>query len=114
MKEFFNDPLAMQEAGIGWVLVFLLIAVVIYLAPTVREMIRGLPERRRQSERVLANNTEALHLCRAALENNTEALRTNCNERDKLQAVLIEHDRKSEIRFEHQNEALKRVENKLE
>ena len=113
MEALLNDPNAMKDAGFFWTFIFCTIAACIYFGPTIKDLIKSIPDRRSKSDQIAANCTEALHLCRAALDNNTEALRDNKEDRDTTTAILIEHDRKSEIRFQHQSEALNRIESKL-
>lgn len=113
MEAFFSDPNAMREVGFFWTFIACLIGACFYFGPSVKTLIKGIPARRIKSDQVVENCTEALHLCRAALDNNTGALRDNKEDRDTTTAILIEHDRKSEIRFEHQNETLNRIESKL-
>lgn len=113
MESFLGNPEAMKELGFFWTFIACIIAACIYFGPSIKALIKGIPDRRSKSDQIAANCTEALHLCRAALDNNTEALRDNKEDRDTTTAILIEHDRKSEIRFEHQNEALNRIESKL-
>ncbi len=114
MDRFFADPAAMQDIGIFWVIVALSVGACVYFGPSVKAIVETLPERRRRSEQVAENCTEALHLCRAALDNNTAALRETHDDREKVAALVAEHDRKSEIRFEHQAEAITRIEGKIE
>lgn len=113
MDAFLNSPEAMKELGFFWTFIALVVASCIYFGPDIKALIKGIPARRSKSDQMTENNTEALHLCRAALDNNTEAMRSNKEDRDTTTAILIEHDRKSEIRFEHQNETLARIESKL-
>lgn len=113
MDAFLSDPSAMKEIGFFWVFVACVVSACVYFGPTVKSLIKSIPSRQNESNQIVDNCTEALHLCRAALDNNTEALRDNKKDRDTNTAILIEHDRKSEIRFEHQNETLARIETKI-
>ncbi|MEG0768086.1 MAG: hypothetical protein RR482_10245 [Clostridia bacterium] len=113
MEAFLKDPAVMKELGFFWTFIFGAIAACIYFGPSIRELIKGIPSRRSKSDQIVENCTEALHLCRAALDNNTEALRDNKEDRDTTTAILIEHDKKSEIRFQNQSDALNRIQSKL-
>ncbi|MCG4515346.1 hypothetical protein [Eggerthella lenta] len=99
MDAFLNSPEAMKELGFFWTFIALVVASRIYFGPDIKALIKGIPARRSKSDQMT--------------ENNTEALRSNKEDRDTTTAILIEHDRKSEIRFEHQNETLARIESKL-
>ena len=99
MDAFLNSPEAMKELGFFWTFIALVVASCIYFGPDIKALIKGIPARRSKSDQMT--------------ENNTEALRSNKEDRDTTTAILIEHDRKSEIRFEHQNETLARIESKL-
>lgn len=108
-----QSPDLIREYGLFGLLVVGVISGSVYFAPSVKKIIESYPDRKKNSDQLLENNTAALHTCEAALNNNTEALRENKEDRDRVTAILIEHDRKSEIRFDHQNESLGRIENKL-
>ncbi|MEG0324089.1 MAG: hypothetical protein RR547_03470 [Raoultibacter sp.] len=111
--EVFTSPEQMKDLGFLWVVIALSVAAFCYFAPTLKDLLRSWPERKRKSDLLIENNTAAFHLCRAALDNNTEALRENKEDRDKNTAILIEHDAKSEIRFQHQSDQLNEIRNKL-
>lgn len=106
-------PDAIREYGFFWTVLVVSVAAFCYFAPSIKKLVETYPERKRKSELVIENNTAALHACEAALSSNAEAFRDERNERDRNTAILIEHDRKSEIRLQHQNEALGRIESKL-
>ncbi len=103
----------MREIGFFWVFVIVLIAASAYFAPVIKQYLTTKINSSARIEQVIDNCTAAVNNNSEALRNNSEALHANNDERDKTVAILREHDRASDLRFQEQNASLTRIENKL-
>lgn len=121
----FESVAQAQDVGTMWFGLLILAAFLAYLAPTVKRGVEGwFASRQSASDKyatvlentqaAVSNSTAALGNNTAALENNTAALRDFKAEENTSKAIIIEHDKKSEIRFEHQAKQLDRIEAKTE
>lgn len=104
----------MREIGFFWVFVIALIAASAYFAPVIKQYLITKIKSSVRIEQVIENCTAAVNNNSEALRNNSEALHANNDERDTTVAILREHDRASDLRFQEQNAALTRIENKLQ
>ena len=103
----------MREIGFFWVFVIALIAASAYFAPVIKQYLVTKIKSSARIEQVIENCTAAVNNNSEALRNNSEALHAN-DEPDTTVAILREHDRASDLRFQEQNAALTRIENKLQ
>lgn len=113
-EQFLQNPDLVREFGFFWLFVIGVGSALAYLLPTFKKWIEAKIESANRIEQVIANCNHALDNSTAAINNNTEALREDMADRNKVTAILIEHDKKSEIRFQHQTESLSRIESKME
>ena len=104
----------MREIGFFWVFVIALIAASAYFAPVIKQYLVTKIKSSARIEQVIENCTAAVNNNSEALRNNSEALHANNDERDTTVAILREHDRASDLRFQEQNAALTRIVNKLQ
>ncbi|MDB1757198.1 hypothetical protein [Eggerthella lenta] len=107
IDQLIKNPDMMREIGFFWVFVIALIAASAYFAPVIKQYLVTKIKSSARIEQVIEN-------CTAAVNNNSEALHANNDERDTTVAILREHDRASDLRFQEQNAALTRIENKLQ
>lgn len=113
MEGFLSNPELMKEVGFFWVFVIALIAESAYFAPVIKQYLTTKINSSARIEQVIDNCTAAVNNNSEALRNNSEALHANNDERDKTVAIMREHDRASDLRFQEQNASLTRIENKL-
>lgn len=110
----FESVSQFQDAGVFWTVFILLVCMIVYLAPSVKKWLNAKVDDSCRISQIIDNNTAALNNSTEALRNNTEALRDIREEDSTCKAILIEHDNKSEIRFDNQNKQMDRLENKIE
>ena len=108
VEQIIENPALVYDLGTFAIVVLFIVSAAVYFAPLVKKAIT----QRMDFETIIQNCTAAINNNTEALHNNSEALRDNNKERNKLEAILREHDRAIEIQFQHQNETLQRIEEK--
>ena len=114
MEALLQNPEAFREMGFFWTFVLVIIAACVYFAPIIKQWLKTRIEGQKRTDQIIENCTAAINNNSEALRNNSEALHANNDERDTTVAILREHDRASDLRFQEQNAALTRIENKLQ
>ncbi len=125
MTNPFESVAQAQDVGTLWFGLIILAAFLVYLAPTLK---RGIEQwfvsRTEASNRyaivlentqaAIGNSTAALANNTAALENNTAAMRDFKQNEEECKTLIVEHDKKSEIRLGYQVKQLDRIESKID
>ena len=108
MEALLQNPEAFREMGFFWTFVLVIIAACVYFAPIIKQWLKT-----RITDQIIENCTAAINNNSEALRNNSEALRDNLADRDKMVAIIREHDRASDLRFQEQNASLSRIEHEI-
>lgn len=106
MEVLLQNPEAFREMGFFWTFVLVIIAACVYFAPIIKQWLKTRIEGQKRTDQIIEN-------CTAAINNNSEALRDNLADRDKMVAIIREHDRASDLRFQEQNASLSRIEHEI-
>ena len=112
VEQIIENPALVYDLGTFAIVVLFIVSAAVYFAPLVKKAITQRMDFNERLETIIQNCTAAINNNTEALHNNSEALRDNNKERNKLEAILREHDRAIEIQFQHQNETLQRIEEK--
>lgn len=113
MEALLQNPEAFREMGFFWTFVLVIIAACVYFAPIIKQWLKTRIEGQKRTDQIIENCTAAINNNSEALRNNSEALRDNLADRDKMVAIIREHDRASELRFQEQNASLSRIEHEV-
>lgn len=113
MDDFIKSLSSVQDFGIAGLVLLFAYWTMRYFGDDIRSFIASYPARKKRHEQLIENNTAALNLCTAALENNTAVIQRFERDNNKLESIIREHDSTSSLRFESQKEALGRIEGKL-
>ena len=113
MEALLQNPEAFREMGFFWTFVLVIIAACVYFAPIIKQWLKTRIEGQKRTDQIIENCTAAINNNSEALRNNSEALRDNLAERDKMVAIIREHDRASDLRFQEQNASLSRIEHEI-
>ena len=113
MEALLQNPEAFREMGFFWTFVLVIIAACVYFAPIIKQWLKTRIEGQKRSDQIIENCTAAINNNSEALRNNSEALRDNLADRDKMVAIIREHDRASDLRFQEQNASLSRIEHEI-
>lgn len=113
IEKLIENPDVIRELGFSGIFVVALLASCVYFAPIIKKYLEAKITGSVRIEQIIDNNTAALHTIGEALRSNADALRENCDERDTATAIIREHDRASDLRFQEQNASLARIENQL-
>lgn len=113
MEALLQNPEALREMGFFWTFVLVIIAACIYFAPIIKQWLKTRIEGQKRTDQIIENCTAAINNNSEALRNNSEALRNNLADRDKMVAIIREHDRASDLRFQEQNASLSRIEREI-
>lgn len=113
MEALLQNPEAFREMGFFWTFVLVIIAACVYFAPIIKQWMKTRIEGQQRTDQIIENCTAAINNNSEALRNNSEALRDNLADRDKMVAIIREHDRASDLRFQEQNASLSRIEHEI-
>ena len=113
MEALLQNPEAFREMGFFWTFVLVIIAACVYFAPIIKQWLKTRIEGQKRTDQIIENCTAAINNKSEALRNNSEALRDNLADRDKMVAIIREHDRASDLRFQEQNASLSRIEHEI-
>ena len=113
MEALLQNPEAFREMGFFWTFVLAIIAACVYFAPIIKQWLKTRIEGQKRTDQIIENCTAAINNNSEALRNNSEALRDNLADRDKMVAIIREHDRASDLRFQEQNASLSRIEHEI-
>lgn len=113
MEALLQNPEAFREMGFFWTFVLVIIAACVYFAPIIKQWLKTRIEGQKRTDQIIENCTAAISNNSEALRNNSEALRDNLADRDKMVAIIREHDRASDLRFQEQNASLSRIEHEI-
>ena len=113
MEALLQNPEAFREIGFFWTFVLVIIAACVYFAPIIKQWLKTRIEGQKRTDQIIENCTAAINNNSEALRNNSEALRNNLADRDKMVAIIREHDRASDLRFQEQNASLSRIEHEI-
>lgn len=113
MEALLQNPEAFREMGFFWTFVLVIIAACVYFAPIIKQWLKTRIEGQKRTDQIIENCTAAINNNSEALRNNSEALRDNLAERGKMVAIISEHDRASDLRFQEQNASLSRIEHEI-
>lgn len=113
MEALLQNPEAFREMGFFWTFVLVIIAACVYFAPIIKQWLKTRIEGQKRTDQIIENCTAAINNNSEALRNNSEALRDNLADRDKMVAIIREHDRASDLRFQEQNASLIRIEHEI-
>lgn len=113
MEALLQNPEAFREMGFFWTFVLVIIAACVYFAPIIKQWMKTRIEGQKRTDQIIENCTAAINNNSEALRNNSEALRDNLADRDKMVAIIREHDRASDLRFQEQNASLSRIEHEI-
>ncbi len=113
MEALLQNPEAFREMGFFWTFVLVIIAACVYFAPIIKQWLKTRIESQKRTDQIIENCTAAINNNSEALRNNSEALRDNLADRDKMVAIIREHDRASDLRFQEQNASLSRIEHEI-
>lgn len=113
MEALLQNPEAFREMGFFWTFVLVIIAACVYFAPIIKQWLKTRIEGQKRTDQIIENCTAAINNNSEALRNNSEALRDNLADRDKMVAIIREHDRASDLRFQEQNASLRRIEHEI-
>lgn len=113
MEVLLQNPEAFREMGFFWTFVLVIIAACVYFAPIIKQWLKTHIEGQKRTDQIIENCTAAINNNSEALRNNSEALRDNLADRDKMVAIIREHDRASDLRFQEQNASLSRIEHEI-
>lgn len=113
MEALLQNPEAFREMGFFWTFVLGIIAACVYFAPIIKQWLKTRIEGQKRTDQIIENCTAAINNNSEALRNNSEALRDNLADRDKMVAIIREHDRASDLRFQEQNASLSRIEHEI-
>ena len=113
MEALLQNPEAFREMGFFWTFVLVIIAACVYFAPIIKQWLKTRIEGQKRTDQIIENCTAAINNNSEALRNNSEALRDNLADRDKMVAIIREHDRASDLRFREQNASLSRIEHEI-
>lgn len=113
MEALLQNPEAFREMGFFWTFVLVIIAACVYFAPIIKQWLKTRIEGQKRTDQIIENCTAAINNNSEALRNNSEALRNNLADRDKMVAIIREHDRASDLRFQEQNASLSRIEHEI-
>lgn len=113
MEALLQNPEAFREMGFFWTFVLVIIAACVYFAPIIKQWLKARIEGQKRTDQIIENCTAAINNNSEALRNNSEALRDNLADRDKMVAIIREHDRASDLRFQEQNASLSRIEHEI-
>ena len=113
MEALLQNPEAFREMGFFWTFVLVIIAACVYFAPIIKQWLKTRIEGQKRTDQIIENCTAAINTNSEALRNNSEALRDNLADRDKMVAIIREHDRASDLRFQEQNASLSRIEHEI-
>ena len=113
MEALLQNPEAFREMGFFWTFVLVIIAACVYFAPIIKQWLKTRIEGQKRTDQIIENCTAAINNNSEALRNNSEALRDNLADRDKMVAIIREHDRASDLRFQQQNASLSRIEHEI-
>lgn len=113
MEALLQNPEAFREMGFFWTFVLVIIAACVYFAPIIKQWLKTRIEGQKRTDQIIENCTVAINNNSEALRNNSEALRDNLADRDKMVAIIREHDRASDLRFQEQNASLSRIEHEI-
>lgn len=113
MEALLQNPEAFREMGFFWTFVLVIIAACVYFAPIIKQWLKTRIEGQKRTDQIIENCTAAINNNSEALRNNSEALRDNLADRYKMVAIIREHDRASDLRFQEQNASLSRIEHEI-
>ena len=113
MEALLQNPEAFREMGFFWTFVLVIIAACVYFAPIIKQWLKTRIEGQKRTDQIIENCTAAINNNSEALRNNSEVLRDNLADRDKMVAIIREHDRASDLRFQEQNASLSRIEHEI-
>lgn len=113
MEALLQNPEAFREMGFFWTFVLVIIAACVYFAPIIKQWLKTRIEGQKRTDQIIENCTAAINNNSEALRNNSEALRDNLADRDKMVAIIREHDRASDLRFQEQDASLSRIEHEI-
>lgn len=113
MEALLQNSEAFREMGFFWTFVLVIIAACVYFAPIIKQWLKTRIEGQKRTDQIIENCTAAINNNSEALRNNSEALRDNLADRDKMVAIIREHDRASDLRFQEQNASLSRIEHEI-
>lgn len=113
MEALLQNPEAFREMGFFWTFVLVIIAACVYFAPIIKQWLKTRIEGQKRTDQIIENCTAAINNNSEALRNNSEDLRDNLADRDKMVAIIREHDRASDLRFQEQNASLSRIEHEI-
>lgn len=113
MEALLQNPEAFREMGFFWTFVLVIIVACVYFAPIIKQWLKTRIEGQKRTDQIIENCTAAINNNSEALRNNSEALRDNLADRDKMVAIIREHDRASDLRFQEQNASLSRIEHEI-
>lgn len=113
MEALLQNPEAFREMGFFWTFVLVIIAACVYFAPIIKQWLKTRIEGQKRTDQIIENCTAVINNNSEALRNNSEALRDNLADRDKMVAIIREHDRASDLRFQEQNASLSRIEHEI-
>lgn len=113
MEALLQNPEAFREMGFFWTFVLVIIAACVYFAPIIKQWLKTRIEGQKRTDQIIENCTAAINNNSEALRNNSEALRDNLADRDKMVAIIREHDRASDLHFQEQNASLGRIEHEI-
>lgn len=113
MEALLQNPEAFREMGFFWTFVLVIIAACVYFAPIIKQWMKTRIEGQKRTDQIIENCTAAINNNSEALRNNSKALRDNLADRDKMVAIIREHDRASDLRFQEQNASLSRIEHEI-
>lgn len=113
MEALLQNPEAFREMGFFWTFVLVIIAACVYFAPIIKQWLKTRIEGQKRTDQIIENCTAAINNNSESLRNNSEALRDNLADRDKMVAIIREHDRASDLRFQEQNASLSRIEHEI-
>lgn len=113
MEVLLQNPEAFREMGFFWTFVLVIIAACVHFAPIIKQWLKTRIEGQKRTDQIIENCTAAINNNSEALRNNSEALRDNLADRDKMVAIIREHDRASDLRFQEQNASLSRIEHEI-
>lgn len=113
MEALLQNPEAFREMGFFWTFVLVIIAACVYFAPIIKQWLKTRIEGQKRTDQIIENCTAAINNNSEALRNNSEALRDNLADRDKMVAIIREHDRASDLRFQEQTASLSRIEHEI-
>lgn len=113
MEALLQNPEAFREMGFFWTFVLVIIAACVYFAPIIKQWLKTRIEGQKRTDQIIENCTAAINNNSEALRNNSETLRDNLADRDKMVAIIREHDRASDLRFQEQNASLSRIEHEI-